>query len=104
MGTEPDDSTSTIGTLGLAPCADFTTLHSKERPGQGETMKDLHKSLKREIEIHLGDLAAHSTEYRAFIEAVNEVYWQKDPRENGAHPAEGPGSHGTQLTAPEGRE
>ena len=104
MGTEPDDSTSTIGTLGLVPCADFTTLHGKERPGQGETMKDLHKSLKREIEIHLGDLAAHSTEYRAFIEAVNEVYWQKDPRENGAHPAEGPGSHGTQVTALEGRE
>ncbi len=67
-------------------------------------MKDLHKSLKRDIEIHLGDLAAHPPEYRKFIEAVNEVYWQNDPGEEGACRAKGSGSHEAPTTAAGGPE
>ena len=67
-------------------------------------MKDLHKSLKRDIEIYLGDLAAHPPEYRKFIEAVNEVYWQNDPGEEGARQANGSGSQEAPTDAAKGPE
>jgi len=47
-------------------------------------MKELHRRLKRAIETHFGRLEAVPPQYHAFIDAVNQVYWQNDPEEDEA--------------------